>query len=87
MPELKTNLLSHLNHLSLTIGERNVGNRGSMDASADYIEKQFSQWLPTKRQVFKYQGETFANIEATIAGSEEIIVIGAHYDSVPARRS
>jgi Zn-dependent M28 family amino/carboxypeptidase len=86
---LKSALLSHLEHLSLVIGERNLDNSGSLEAAAQYIFEQFaSTGLKTLRHEFTFEDHTFANIEAILPGPNldthlETIVIGAHYDSVP----
>ncbi len=91
---LKSSLLGHLNHLALVIGERNLGNPGSLEAAAQYIHEQFEQTgLETRRQLFNFENTNFANIEALLPGqpdlesneklANETIVIGAHYDSVP----
>lgn len=86
---LKSALLSHLEHLSLAIGERNLNNSGSLEAAAQYIFDQFaSTGLKTLRHEFTFEGHKFANIEAILPGVNlentlETIVIGAHYDSVP----
>lgn len=95
---LKSALLSHLNHLALGIGERNLSNRGSLEASARYIEEIFAQTgLKPQRQQYIFQGTNFANVEILVSGSgtgnrsesqateeaQETIVIGAHYDTVP----
>jgi len=39
----KSSLLGHLNHLALVIGERNLGNPGSLEATAQYIQEQFEK--------------------------------------------
>jgi Zn-dependent M28 family amino/carboxypeptidase len=57
------------------IGERNVTRPRAYAAAADYIEKSLRN---SRRQEF----ETGVNIEAEIAGNDEIVVVGAHYDSV-----
>lgn len=93
--------MSHLNHLALGIGERNLSNPGSLEASAQYIEEIFSQTgLEPQRQQFNFEGTNFANVEVLVPGSatsnssepqttqkhqetQETIVIGAHYDTVP----
>lgn len=95
---LKSLLLTHLNHLALDIGERNLSNPGSLEASAQYIEEIFAQTgLEPQKQQFNFEGTIFANVEVIVPGSavvnssesqatketQETIVIGAHYDTVP----
>ena len=61
--------------LAGTIGERNVTKPRAYAAAAGFIE----QSLPNaSRQIF----ESGVNIECEFPGSDEIVVIGAHYDSV-----
>jgi Zn-dependent M28 family amino/carboxypeptidase len=61
------------------IGERNVTRPRAYAAAATFIEESFrSAGFSPQRQVF----ETGANIEAELRGGEDIVVIGAHYDSV-----
>ncbi len=57
------------------IGERNVTRPRAYATAAEFIERS----LPSaSRQTF----ESGVNIESEIRGNEEIVVIGAHYDSV-----
>jgi len=78
--------------LADSIGQRNMHTAGTMDASVDFIQERFSslgfspeiQTYTLRRGV--YSGRSASNIIAEITGSgqnHEIIVIGAHYDSVP----
>ena len=61
--------------LAGTIGERNVTRPGAYAAAAEFIERS----LPAaSRQTF----EAGVNIESELRGSDEIVVVGAHYDSV-----
>ena len=57
------------------IGERNVTKPRAYAAATDIIEQSLTN---SRRHVF----ETGVNIEAEVAGNDEVIVIGAHYDSV-----
>lgn len=64
---LKSSLLTHLNHLALDIGERNLSNPGSLEASARYIEEIFAQTgLEPQRQQFNFEGTNFANVEVLV---------------------
>jgi Zn-dependent M28 family amino/carboxypeptidase len=76
----------HVRHLAVTIGERNMGRPDALDAAADYIAASFeSDGLAVSRQEFTVGGGQAANIvaETGVAGSPaEIVVAGAHYDSV-----
>lgn len=81
-------LKAHVQKLAGDIGERNLWRYDQLNAAADYIEKSLadSGYKPS-RQSYECQGKTVANIEATLAGvdaklAEEVILVGAHYDSV-----
>lgn len=67
---LKSSLLSYLNHLALEIGERNLSSPGSLEAAAQYIEEIFGQTgLQPQRQQFNFEGTSFANVEVLVPGS------------------
>ncbi len=115
LQQVAAELESDVRYLAETIGERNMGTEGSMDASADWIEQKMEQsGYHTHRQTYTladkgahgYAGMTADNIvaelskasaedsgalkqdseaakTATGASSNELIVIGAHYDTVP----
>lgn len=79
-------------YLADTIGQRNMHTPGSMDSSAEFIKQRFSShgFEPKLHQYTLgrdiYSGRTATNIIAEIPGSDEsdeIIIIGAHYDTVP----
>ena len=61
--------------LAGTIGERNVTRPQAYAAAAEFIERSFPS---AARQTF----ESGVNIESEIRGNDEIIIVGAHYDSV-----
>jgi hypothetical protein len=72
--------------LALEIGERNIWNPDGMRRAADFLESelQIAGWR-VERHAYQHQGETWHNIEAELMGTsqpEEIVLIGAHYDSV-----
>jgi hypothetical protein len=80
------NLKRHVVALAGEIGERNVWRPGSMAATDDYIRSTFAAaGYVVKAQPFSSRGETLSNLEAVLPGdtlADEIIVVGAHYDSV-----
>lgn len=84
---IKKDLLETVNFLSHDIGSRSYGETANLDRSADYIQRRFSQLgFPAKRQSFRVDGTAYHNIHAEISGiryPDEILVIGAHYDTVP----
>jgi hypothetical protein len=69
------------------IGERNTMLAGTLDRSAEMIEERFEKagW-PAKRLPYDDDGTTVVNLEAVREGTsrkDRIVVVGAHYDSVP----
>ncbi len=90
MPEpdatVKERLQKIVEHLSGTIGERNLVRHMALNEAADYVQKQFeAAGYEVKRQTFPVEGLDCHNLIVEIPGStrsDEIIVVGAHYDSV-----
>src|SRR5215211_2586333 len=82
--ELRGELIADVQTLAGEIGERNMTRYPQLNAAADFIENSFSRaGLRTRRDSYAMRGQTCHNIEAEISGNRpEIIVIGAHYDSV-----
>ncbi len=84
--QLRDDLRGHVETLAGTIGERNLHRYAALEASARYISTLFeSIGYQPNRQSFSVQGRTVSNIEVVKAGTErpdEIVVVGAHYDSV-----
>lgn len=68
------------------IGERNVFHPQALRDAADYIERVWtSQGYDVIRYEYELDGENWANLEVTRRGERrpgEIVLIGAHYDSV-----
>jgi Zn-dependent M28 family amino/carboxypeptidase len=81
---LRTQLKADVQALAGDIGERNLPRYPSLLAAGEYIEKSFvSAGLKPRRDTFELRGRACHNIEVEIAGgSSEIVVVGAHYDSV-----
>jgi Zn-dependent M28 family amino/carboxypeptidase len=84
--QLRDNLRGHVETLAGTIGERNLHRYAALEASARYISTLFeSIGYQPNLQSFSVQGRTVSNIEVVKPGTErpdEIVVVGAHYDSV-----
>lgn len=69
--------------LATDIGARNTLNAGTLDRARALLEKRFTEagYVP-KAQVYDADGVSSANLEVVRAGTgEEIVVVGAHYDS------
>jgi len=81
---LREELRGDVQKLAGEIGERNMWHYVQLNAAADYIEKSFSgAGLHPRRDSYEVRGQPCHNLEAGISGAlPEIILIGAHYDSV-----
>jgi hypothetical protein len=82
---LREELRASVKTLAGEIGERNLVRYQQLDAAADFIETSFrNSGLKPRRDSYELESLPCHNIEGEIAGGSppEIIVIGAHYDSV-----
>jgi hypothetical protein len=83
---LATRLEAHVQMLAGRIGERNMWHPERLEQAALYIEGQLAEaGCSIEDQAYQVRGQTVRNIVARIEGRErpeEIVVIGAHYDSV-----
>jgi Zn-dependent M28 family amino/carboxypeptidase len=79
------NLYRHVEYLSVKIGERHLWREGSLSQTADYIESTLTSFgYPVQRQTYSCYGKDVSNLIAEKIGTEEkVVVIGAHYDTVP----
>jgi len=79
-------LRAHVTTLAMTIGERNVQRPEALDAAARYIEGEFSAaGLKCEPQTYRCRGLSVRNLAVEIRGTtqpDEIVLVGAHYDSV-----
>jgi Peptidase family M28 len=81
---LREELRANVQKLAGEIGERNMWHYAQLNAAAKFIEDSFSRaGLRTRRDSYDIRGQSCRNIEAEIPGVRpEILLIGAHYDSV-----
>lgn len=81
---LRDELKADVQELSGNIGERNLSRYPQLNAAAEFIEKSFRQTgLQSRRDSYDVNGLASHNIEVEIRGaSPEIVLVGAHYDSV-----
>jgi hypothetical protein len=81
---LREELRADVHKLAGEIGERNMWRYPQLNAAADFIEDSFSRaGLHPRRDSYEMRGQACHNIEAEIPGAHsDIILIGAHYDSV-----
>jgi Zn-dependent M28 family amino/carboxypeptidase len=79
-------LRTHVERLAGDIGERNVFRPDALCAAADYIQEEWrSQGYQVIPHWYEVSGGRWANLEVNQPGStrpREILLIGAHYDSV-----
>jgi Peptidase family M28 len=84
-PELATRLSRHITYLASDIGPRASGQSRELEATASYIEREFRQqgWS-TQRQYTGPEDWHFNVVaQAERPASRDLLVIGAHYDTVP----
>src|SRR5207237_2349689 len=81
---LREELRADVQKLAGEIGERNMWRYPQLNAATDFIEASFSRaGLHPRRESYELRGQAGQNIEVEIPGARpEIILIGAHYDSV-----
>ncbi|HEV8131804.1 MAG TPA: M28 family peptidase [Acidobacteriota bacterium] len=84
--EIRDHLKVHIQTLAGDIGERNVFKYPALEASAHYIEKVLrdQRYEPAAHE-FEVHELTVRNLEVELrspAQPQEIIIVGAHYDSV-----
>ena len=84
--EVSVNLKQHISMLAEKIGERNIWEYSNLKASVDYIEKVMTELdYEVNKQEYRVKDLHVANLEWELIGAhhpEEIILLGAHYDSV-----
>jgi hypothetical protein len=81
---LREELRADVQKLAGEIGERNMWHYAQLNAAADFIEDSFSRaGLHPRRVSYDMHQQACHNIEAEVPGAHpEIILVGAHYDSV-----
>lgn len=83
---LREELRRHVDQLGGVIGDRNIFLPASLAMAMNYIEREMvTTQFQVRRQSYTVMGERCHNLEIEIPGksrAEEIVVVGAHYDSV-----
>jgi Zn-dependent M28 family amino/carboxypeptidase len=77
-------LRNDVTELAATIGERRLGHGTSLDDARRYIETELARasFQPTL-ETYEVRGTKVSNVVAELSGkTRELVVIGAHYDSV-----
>ncbi len=86
-PLLAESLSKHVDCLAGLIGPRHLSLPRAFAAAADYVEREFADaGYPVTRQTYTVHGQEVTNVLAELPGgrrSDEIVVVGAHYDTVP----
>ena len=79
------NLHRHVEYLSVKIGDRHLWKEHSLSKAADYVESAFQvSGYTVQRQTYSCYGKSVSNLIAEKTGTEDgVVVIGAHYDTVP----
>lgn len=84
---LMASLQKDIQALAGGIGERNSARYEALLAAADYIDESFeAAGYTVDRQRYEIDGKAFDNVEVERKGTKrpnEIVLVGAHYDSVP----
>ncbi|MGH1345605.1 MAG: M28 family peptidase [Nannocystales bacterium] len=87
-PDRSERLMADVQVLAEEIGERNIQNPEALGRAADHVEQRFHGcgYAEVRRQAFRVDGQEVVNLEAVLPGTmrpDEVIVVGAHYDSAP----
>lgn len=86
IPELRRRLHDHVHRLAGLIGPRHFGVPSALEATIAYITREFADaGYDVTRQEYPADEHTGINLIVEIPGShraDEIIVVGAHYDTV-----
>lgn len=86
-PQLAARLRRHLTVLCEEIGPRSLSQPAALERAADYVEASLAgHGYAVQRQPYEWRGGAFRNLIVELPGAsrtEEVVVIGAHYDTVP----
>lgn len=88
-PVSRDHLSASLDILANRIGERHAGKPGNLESAAVWIESSLSganMGYQIERQLYEAGGQEVRNLIAELPGRarrDEIIIVGAHYDTVP----
>ncbi len=86
--QIEANLRLHVDRLAGLIGPRTLRKPKTIQATIGYIEGQWSEMgYSIQREAYDALGDEATNLIVERAGSQradEIVLLGAHYDTVPA---
>jgi hypothetical protein len=76
-------LEAHVKKLSIAFHPRSYTDKNNLDATASYIESELRAYgINSERQTYTVDGNAYHNIIARFGPvSDDVLVIGAHYDS------
>ncbi len=80
----ETELRGYVTNLT-ALGERNADHARALVAGADYVAQRLASVGAVARLAYEDGGERFENIELALPGAaraRDVVVIGAHYDTV-----
>jgi Zn-dependent M28 family amino/carboxypeptidase len=81
--EIRSELQKHLQHLSVTLGERSIYRPAHLKAAEDYVFQQFeAMGYAPRRQPFICMREQVANVIAGDPDHRGYYILGAHFDTV-----
>ena len=84
--ELRERLREHVTELAEVIGERNVWHPAALERAAGYLAGELGKsGFRVAEHPYRAEGRIVRNLAAELPGTgrgEEIVVVGAHYDSV-----
>jgi Zn-dependent M28 family amino/carboxypeptidase len=82
---LRERLRAHVHALAAAIGERHLERPRALEEAAVYVEGALAALgLAPERQEFAAAGHRVRNVDAAVgAATGPLVVIGAHYDTVP----
>ncbi len=85
--QLRDRLRGHVTVLAEEIGERNTRRYRALRQAADYIATRFREaGLEVREEPYRVDDKEVVNLAVEVKGAihpDEIVVIGAHYDTVP----
>lgn len=85
--KIRDQLKKDVYYLAESIGERNVWKKGTLGPAANYIIQELKNAdLEVREQTYQVEGVLSKNIIGVKKGQrdpEDILVVGAHYDTVP----
>ena len=84
---LAADLRKHVDKLATDIGERNLRKPEALGRTVDYLTTTLKDMgYAVRVQEYRVAGQTVKNLDVELPGAakkDEIVVVGAHYDTVP----